>query len=233
MTVIKPHLKFSCRQPGKSEGRNPSPEGNPKPESRRRLLPDMQRPRASAFGLLSAFGLRVSAFSLCTLLALLPLAAQAAPAARPNVVIILADDQGWGDLSINGNTNLSTPKIDSLAKDGALLRTLLRLPGLLAHARRVPHRPLPSARRRARRLDRRRAAEPRREDHRATPSRPPATPRAPSANGTTAPSIPIIPTPAASTNTTASPPATGATTSTRRWSTTASWSGARASSPTT
>src|SRR5438105_3708692 len=40
---------------------------------------------------------------------------------RPNIMIILADDQGWGDLSINGNTNLTTPKIDSLARDGALL----------------------------------------------------------------------------------------------------------------
>jgi arylsulfatase A-like enzyme len=38
----------------------------------------------------------------------------------PNVVVILADDQGWGDLSIHGNTNLSTPHIDSLGKDGAL-----------------------------------------------------------------------------------------------------------------
>lgn len=39
---------------------------------------------------------------------------------RHNVVIILADDQGWGDLSIHGNKNLSTPNIDTLAKDGAL-----------------------------------------------------------------------------------------------------------------
>ncbi len=38
---------------------------------------------------------------------------------RPNVVIFLTDDQGWGDLSISGNTNLSTPNIDSLARDGA------------------------------------------------------------------------------------------------------------------
>ena len=36
-------------------------------------------------------------------------------------MIILADDQGWGDLSINGNTNLSTSHIDSLARDGALI----------------------------------------------------------------------------------------------------------------
>jgi arylsulfatase A-like enzyme len=40
-------------------------------------------------------------------------------AARPNVVVILADDQGWGDLSINGNTNLSTPNIDSIGRRGA------------------------------------------------------------------------------------------------------------------
>ena len=38
----------------------------------------------------------------------------------PNIVIILSDDQGWGDLSVHGNTNLATPNIDSLARDGAL-----------------------------------------------------------------------------------------------------------------
>ena len=38
----------------------------------------------------------------------------------PNVVVILADDQGWGDLSLHGNTNLSTPHIDSIARDGAM-----------------------------------------------------------------------------------------------------------------
>lgn len=38
---------------------------------------------------------------------------------KPNVVVFLADDSGWGDYSINGNTNLQTPNIDSLAKSGA------------------------------------------------------------------------------------------------------------------
>jgi arylsulfatase A-like enzyme len=41
--------------------------------------------------------------------------------ARPNILIILADDQGWGDLSVHGNANLQTPHIDSLAHDGVLL----------------------------------------------------------------------------------------------------------------
>ena len=36
----------------------------------------------------------------------------------PNVLIILSDDQGWGDLSLNGNPNLNTPHIDNLAING-------------------------------------------------------------------------------------------------------------------
>lgn len=38
---------------------------------------------------------------------------------QPNIVLILTDDQGWGDLSFNGNTNLHTPNIDRLAREGA------------------------------------------------------------------------------------------------------------------
>lgn len=38
---------------------------------------------------------------------------------KPNIVVFLSDDQGWGDLSLNGNTNLETPNIDSLGRDGA------------------------------------------------------------------------------------------------------------------
>ncbi len=46
----------------------------------------------------------------------------------PNVVIFLADDAGWGDYSVNGNTNLQTPNIDSLARDGALLERFFVCP---------------------------------------------------------------------------------------------------------
>ena len=45
--------------------------------------------------------------------------ADSAPAQQPNVIVILSDDQGWGDLSVHGNFNLATPNIDSLARDGA------------------------------------------------------------------------------------------------------------------
>jgi len=40
---------------------------------------------------------------------------------RPNIVIFLADDSGWGDYSFTGNTNLRTPNIDSIARAGASL----------------------------------------------------------------------------------------------------------------
>ncbi len=41
------------------------------------------------------------------------------PPRAPNVVVLLADDQGWADLAINGNTNARTPNLDSLARAGA------------------------------------------------------------------------------------------------------------------
>lgn len=37
---------------------------------------------------------------------------------KPNVLLILTDDQGWGDLAINGNAVIQTPNIDQLAKQG-------------------------------------------------------------------------------------------------------------------
>ena len=38
--------------------------------------------------------------------------------AHPNIIIILTDDQGWGDLSLNGNKDLHTPNIDKIAHNG-------------------------------------------------------------------------------------------------------------------
>ncbi len=55
------------------------------------------------------------------LLAFLFCAAVLRAAERPNVVIFLADDQGWADLGVNGNTDARTPHIDSLARDGVTL----------------------------------------------------------------------------------------------------------------
>lgn len=39
-------------------------------------------------------------------------------AEKPNVVLIMTDDQGFGDLSIHGNPHLQTPRIDALGRSG-------------------------------------------------------------------------------------------------------------------
>jgi arylsulfatase A-like enzyme len=41
--------------------------------------------------------------------------------APPNVVVFLADDAGWGDYAANGNTQVQTPHIDSLAREGVVV----------------------------------------------------------------------------------------------------------------
>lgn len=42
----------------------------------------------------------------------------AADAARPNIVLILTDDQGYGDVGIHGNEKVKTPNIDRFAREG-------------------------------------------------------------------------------------------------------------------
>ncbi|MBK1875295.1 sulfatase-like hydrolase/transferase [Pelagicoccus mobilis] len=44
----------------------------------------------------------------------------AAKGERPNVIIILSDDQGWGDVGFNGATDIPTPHLDRLAADGTI-----------------------------------------------------------------------------------------------------------------
>ena len=58
-------------------------------------------------------------FSMGTMLCGSPVHADESRA--PNIVVILADDAGWGDFSCVGNKTISTPAVDSLARDGALL----------------------------------------------------------------------------------------------------------------
>jgi arylsulfatase A-like enzyme len=48
-------------------------------------------------------------------------AASAQNASRPNVVLIMTDDQGYGDLGVHGNSIIRTPSIDALAARAAVL----------------------------------------------------------------------------------------------------------------
>ena len=51
------------------------------------------------FLLLLLFSLKISAFA----------------ADRPNVIIMMTDDQGIGDFGVNGNELIETPNIDAMA----------------------------------------------------------------------------------------------------------------------
>src|ERR1051325_9539247 len=59
------------------------------------------------------FALFILHFSLCTFVS---------AADRPNVILIMTDDQGYGDLSITGNPILKTPNIDRLAREGVWMK---------------------------------------------------------------------------------------------------------------
>ncbi|MGE0757639.1 MAG: sulfatase [Pirellulaceae bacterium] len=52
---------------------------------------------------------------------LAPSIVPAEESARPNVVLVMADDQGWGDAGYNGHPQLKTPNLDALAAAGLRL----------------------------------------------------------------------------------------------------------------
>lgn len=65
----------------------------------------------------ASLGLWPLALLLCLVLG--PWSFAAAP--RPNIIVILADDLGYGDLSCYGQTKYQTPNLDRLAAEGARL----------------------------------------------------------------------------------------------------------------
>lgn len=53
---------------------------------------------------------------LCFLLGISPSPARAQE--KPNIILVMADDQGWGDMAYNGHPVLKTPNFDAMAKAG-------------------------------------------------------------------------------------------------------------------
>src|SRR5437763_12980996 len=62
--------------------------------------------------------IKIPALFLFAVLALLT--SVNAQQSSPNILIILADDLGYGDVSVNGCPDYATPNIDSIAANGPL-----------------------------------------------------------------------------------------------------------------
>lgn len=58
---------------------------------------------------------------LCGLCLIAPNVFGAITGERPNIIVIMADDMGWGDVGFNGNTLIQTPHLDALASDGVIM----------------------------------------------------------------------------------------------------------------
>ena len=56
----------------------------------------------------------------------LPCMARAAP--PPNVLIVITDDQGFGDLGCHGNPVIRTPNLDAFARESAWLKNFYVCP---------------------------------------------------------------------------------------------------------
>jgi hypothetical protein len=55
---------------------------------------------------------------LLLLFSVTALFAQAVTTVPPNIVLVMADDQGWGDMAYNGHPQVKTPNFDAMAKVG-------------------------------------------------------------------------------------------------------------------
>lgn len=70
---------------------------------------------------------RLSQTELCLLLLLCfagVTSGAAQPSRKPNLLIILTDDQGYGDVSTYHTSEVRTPSIDRLAAEGMLFTTM-------------------------------------------------------------------------------------------------------------
>ena len=75
---------------------------------------------------------------------------RAAAERGPNVLLIMTDDQGWGDFGFHGNPHLKTPHLDALAASQRRADAVSRLPGVQPDAGQPDDRALQLSHRRDR-----------------------------------------------------------------------------------
>ncbi|PSN49059.1 hypothetical protein C0J52_10595 [Blattella germanica] len=59
----------------------------------------------------------------CSILLIVTLSCNAALYDRPHIIVIIADDLGWNDVSFHGSDQIPTPNIDALAYNGIILNS--------------------------------------------------------------------------------------------------------------
>ena len=65
--------------------------------------------------------MKLIALSIAMILSVPVMPIPAHAAERPNVIVILADDLGYGDLGCYGHPKFNTPHLDQMAAEGARL----------------------------------------------------------------------------------------------------------------
>ncbi len=71
---------------------------------------------------------RITTFTFLVVVAFVPQhifakPVNAAPSDRPNIVLIMADDMGYGDLGVTGNPTIRTPNLDAMSRRSASMST--------------------------------------------------------------------------------------------------------------
>ena len=54
----------------------------------------------------------------CFIVALFSICSTAIAADKPNIILCMSDDQGWGDTGYNGHPHLKTPHLDQMSREG-------------------------------------------------------------------------------------------------------------------
>ena len=63
---------------------------------------------------------------------------------KPNILLILADDLGYNDLGFQGSTELKTPNLDNLAKNGVIFTNAYVTASVCSPSRAGHHRKVPT-----------------------------------------------------------------------------------------
>jgi len=115
----------------------------------RRNLPERRREadiRLTRRGFLKALGMGAASLAFPGCMRTLGRSAGKVPADRPNIVIALCDDLGYGDLGCYGHPHIKTPNLDELAAEGMKLTDCYAAAPVCSPARagmltgRTPHR---------------------------------------------------------------------------------------------